>query len=243
MMRSLSTAKTGLEAQPIQLDTITHNLANANTPGLRADLLASRAVPVRGEGATTRVAALEATAGFDARGGPIQTTGRPLDAALSARGWFVLQAADGSEALTRHGGFEVSAEGTLVGHNGLPVLGEGGLISVPPGAAVHVAADGSLGIRGAGGAMQSVGRLKLVDPPAGDLRKGADGLMRLASGEPTEADPALRIVPGALEGSNVSVIEAMVSMIATARQYETQMKLLQQAEQNDQRGAQIIAAH
>ncbi len=243
MDRLIYTAASGARALMQRQDSLTHNLANANTPGFRADLLASRAVPVRGEGATTRVAALEATAGFDPRGGPIQTTGRALDAALPARGWFVLQTADGSEALTRHGGFEVSTDGTLVGHNGLPVLGDGGTINVPPGAVVHMGADGSLGLRGAGGAVQAIGRLKLVDPPAGELRKGADGLMRLASGEPTEADPALRIVPGALEGSNVSVIEAMVSMIATARQYETQMKLLQQAEQNDQRGAQIIAAH
>lgn len=243
MDRLIYTAASGARALMQRQDGLAHNLANASTPGFRADFVAFRAVPVRGEGASTRVDALEASAGFDPKSGPLQTTGRSLDVALPGRGWFVLQSADGSEGLTRHGGFEVSPEGTLVGPGGLPVLGEGGPISIPPQARVQFAADGSVSAQVGEAAPQSVGRLKLVDPPAAQLRKGEDGLVRLTSGEPAEADPALRVAPGAIEGSNVSVVEAMVSMIAAARQFETQMKLLQQAEQNDQRATQVIAAH
>jgi len=89
--------------------------------------------------------------------------------------------------------------------------------------------------------VQVIGRLKLVNPPAAELRKGTDGLLRMANGGDAEADPEVRLIPNAVEGSNVSVIEAMVGMMGASRQYETQMKLLQNAEQNDQRASQLLA--
>jgi flagellar basal-body rod protein FlgF len=241
MDRLIYTAASGARAIMQRQDTLTHNLANANTPGFRADEVAFRAVPVRGDGATTRVAAIEATAGFADRPGPLQSTGRDLDVALPAGGWFTLQAPDGTEAYTRHGGFVVDAQGALMAYNGLPVMGEGGPIDVPAGAQLSFGSDGTVTAQPPGGAAQVLGRLKLVNPPAAELRKGPDGLMRTLDGEPAQADPGVRAVSGALEGSNVSVIESMVGMIAAARQFETQMKLLQNAEQNDQRAAQLLA--
>ena len=86
-----------------------------------------------------------------------------------------------------------------------------------------------------------VGQLKLVDPAAADLAKGADGLVRLRSGDPADADPAVRVADGVLEGSNVNVVEAMVGMIEVARQFEMQMKLLQNTEANEQRAAQLLS--
>ena len=86
-----------------------------------------------------------------------------------------------------------------------------------------------------------MGRLKLVDPPAAELTKGGDGLVRLKSGEPAQADESVRVADGALEGSNVSVVEAMVGMIEVARQFEMQMKLLQTTETNEQRAAQLLS--
>ncbi len=243
MDRLIYTAAAGARALMQRQDGITHNLANANTPGFRADQVAFRAVPVQGQGATTRVVTLEASAGFDERAGPSQTTGRALDVALPGKGWLALQTPDGGEGYTRHGSLQVNAEGTLVAFNGLPVAGDGGAINVPPGTEVPIAADGTVTAKAAGGNQQLLGRLKLVNPPAADLTKGADGLMRLRNGDAAEADPAVRVASGALEGSNVSVIEAMVGMIAAARQYETQMKLLQNAEQNDQRATQLLGQH
>jgi flagellar basal-body rod protein FlgF len=185
--------------------------------------------------------ALEATAGFDAKAGPVQGTGRDLDVAVKGAGWLSVQTPDGGEAYTRNGGLQISADGTLVVYNGMPVAGEGGAtLNVPPGTRISIGADGTVTAKGESGPAQVVGRLKLVNPQAADLRKGADGLMRTASGEPAEADPAVRVTSGALEGSNVNVIEAMVGMIAAARQYETQMKLLQNAEQNDQHATQLL---
>jgi flagellar basal-body rod protein FlgF len=150
-----------------------------------------------------------------------------------------VQAADG-EAYTRAGGFEVQPDGTLTGAAGLPVVGDGGPITIPAGAQVTIAADGTITAQGAAGGPQNIGRLKLVNPPVGELQKSADGLLRMRGGEPAGADDTVRVNAGAIEGSNVSVVEAMVSMIASARQYETHMKLLQSADQNDQRAAQLL---
>ena len=128
MDRLIYTAAAGARALMQRQDGLSQNLANANTPGFRADQVAFRAVPVRGEGATTRVVSLEATAGFDDRSGPIQSTGRNLDVALRGAGYIAVQSLDGTEAYTRHGGLQVSAEGVLVAHDGLPVAGEGGAL-------------------------------------------------------------------------------------------------------------------
>jgi flagellar basal-body rod protein FlgF len=241
MDRLIYTAAAGARALMQRQDGITNNLANANTPGFRADQVAFRAVPVRGDGAPTRVVSLEASAGFDDRSGPIEQTGRSLDVAILGRGYLAVQAPDGGEAYTRAGALQVNDQGVLVSAAGLPVAGEGGQLTIPPGSSVTIARDGTVSAQGATGPAQTVGKIKLVNPEPGALRKGDDGLLRLEGGEEAAADETVRIGAGALEGSNVNVVEAMVGMIAAARQYETQMKLLQTAEQNDQRASQLLA--
>jgi len=243
MDRLIYTAASAARALMQRQDGITNNLANANTPGFRADQVAFRAVPVRGEGETTRVFAQEATAGFDDKSGPIETTGRGLDIAVKGKGYIAVQAADGSEAYTRHGGLEVNPEGVLVGAGGLPVAGEGGTLNIPANTTVAIAKDGTVTAQGSIGPAQTVGRIKLVNPPAAEMRKGVDGLLRMANGGDAEPDAEVQITAGALEGSNVNAVEAMVNMISAARQFDTQMKLLQNAEQNDQRAAQLLGNH
>ena len=175
---------------------------------------------------------------------PIQPTGRALDVAVKGEGYVTVQAADGTEAYTRDGSFDVTPEGTLVTRFGLPVAGEGGPLTIPANSTVSFGADGTVTATPAGGgAAQTVGRLKLVKPTdETPLKKGTDGLLRPVNGEDLPAENTVRIVSGSLEGSNVNVVEAMVDMISAARQFETQMKLLQNAEQNDQRAAQLLAA-
>lgn len=243
MDRLIYTAASAARALMQRQDGIANNLANANTPGFRADQVAFRAVPVRGEGAPTRVVALEASAGFDDHAGPVMTTGRGLDVAVLGQGYIAVQAPDGTEAYTRNGSFEVGASGVLLAAGGLPVSGSGGELNIPAGATVTIGRDGTVSAQAGSEPPQTVGRIKLVNPPAGDLRKGADGLLRMATGEDAAADEEVRLAAGALEGSNVNVVEAMVSMIAAARQFETQMKLLQSAEQNDQRASQLLGVN
>jgi flagellar basal-body rod protein FlgF len=220
-------------------EVVSHNLANVSTNGFRAELAAFRAVPVRGDGASSRVYALESTVGYSTAPGVVQTTGRPLDVAVKGNSWLAVQALDGTEAYTRAGALEVNAEGVLTDLQGRPVVGDGGPLTIPANAEVEVASDGTVSAKVGRERPQPLGRLKLVTPEA-PLQRGTDGLFRAAEGD-LAADPAARVQSGALEGSNVNAVESMVAMIAAARQFEQQMKALQTAEQKEQSAAKLLA--
>ena len=232
---SMSGAKATLQRQEL----LAHNLANVSTTGFRAELQAFRAVPVDGSGASTRVYTLESTPGYDATPGPIAATGRNLDVALKGKAWLAVQGLDGTEAYTRGGSLEVSADGTLTTRNGLPVLGDGGPIQVPANSEVAIGEDGTISSRVGNAKPSAIGRLKLVTPEA-QLIRGEDGLFRGADGDLT-ADATARVQDGALEGSNVSSVETMVAMISAARQFESQMKLMQTAKEDETAAAQLLS--
>ncbi len=241
MDRSIYTAMAGAKALAQRLETVSNNLANVSTSGFRADLAAFRAVPVRSDGtATTRVSTIEASTGFDAAAGPMQQTGRNLDVAVTGRGWIAVRTPAGDEAYTRNGALTLSSEGTLQTAEGFDVVGDGGTISVPPGMDVSIGDDGTVSAVAPGQRPTSVGKIKLVDPPPESLSKGPDGLMRAAGGG-ADDDPRVRLASGVLEGSNVNPVDAMVGMIALSRQFEVQMKLLQNADANDQRASQLLS--
>lgn len=239
MDRLIYLSMAGAKATMQRQDTLANNLANVSTTGFRAELAAFRAVPVEGSGASTRVYALETTPGYDSTPGQVSGTGRNLDVAMKGDAWLAVQGLDGTEAYTRAGSLEVSADGTLVTRGGLTVLGDGGPIQVPPNVELSIGGDGTVSATAAGGRSTSVGRLKLVTPEA-PLTRGTDGLFRAADELP--ADPNARLQDGALEGSNVSAVETMVAMIAAARQFEAQMKSLSTAEGNDKAAAQLLSA-
>ena len=232
---SMSGAKASMQRQ----DTLANNIANVSTPGFRAELQAFRAVPVEGSGASTRVYALETTTGYDASPGVVAATGRNLDVAVKGNSWLAVQSLDGTEAYTRGGSFEVSNDGTLTTRSGLPVLGDGGPIQVPQDSTITIGADGTISATSANGKSSPAGKLKLVTPDAA-LTRGDDGLFRSAGGD-LPADETARVQDGALEGSNVSAVESMVSMISAARQFEAQMKMISTAEQNEKSAAQLLA--
>jgi flagellar basal-body rod protein FlgF len=240
MDRMIYLSMAGAKANMQRQDVLAHNLANASTTGFRAELQAFRAVPVNGSGASTRVYALETTPGYDASPGVVSNTGRPLDVAMRGNAWLAVQGLDGTEAYTRGGSLDVNAEGAVTTTAGLTVLGDGGPIQAPPNSEVSVAPDGTVSAKGADGRNTKIGRLKLVTPDA-PLQRGADGLFRAAGGD-LPADATARLQDGALEGSNVSPVETMVSMIAAARQFEAQMRLLQTAEGNEKAAAQLLSA-
>jgi flagellar basal-body rod protein FlgF len=239
MDRLIYLSMAGAKATMQRQDSLANNLANVSTNGFRAELQAFRAVPVRGDGASTRVYALESTVGHNTAAGPMQTTGRNLDVAMQGNAWLAVQGLDGTEAYTRAGNLHVNAEGQLMTIAGLPVVGEGGPLSLPANADVEIAADGSITTRVGNGRPQQAGRLKLVTPEAPLLRSN-DGLFRAADGVDLIPDRTARVQSGALEGSNVSPVETMVAMISAARQFEQQMKMLQGAEQRDQGAAKLL---
>ena len=242
MDRLIYTAMSGANAAASRQAVLSNNLANASTNGFRAQLATYRAVPLRGEGATTRVFAVEATAGHSDTPGPAVRTDRSLDAMTSGNAWFTVQGLDGTEAHTRNGHFEISTDGTLVTGSGLPVLSNSGSpITVPVGAEVSIGQDGSISAKVGNQPANSIGRLKMVTPTGDDpLKRGDDGLFRPLSGDPLNNDDTARLHVGSLEGSNVNPIETMVGMIQTARQFEAQMRLLQTAESNDRSAGQLL---
>jgi flagellar basal-body rod protein FlgF len=221
-----------------------NNLANASTTGFKADLLASRAALLQGDGWDSRFYAPVTGLAMDASAGTVQQTGRDMDVAVDGAGAIAVQAADGSEAYTRAGNFRVSADGLLQTAAGQPVLADGGPLLIPPYQSLSIGHDGTVSVvpEGQGPAAQSVvGRIKLVNPPPDSLQKGGDGTLRTVDGAPLPADAAVKLTPGALEGSNVSAIGAMVQMIETSRQYELQVRLMQAAEKADQASSRLLS--
>lgn len=243
MDRIIYTSMTGASAAAHRQAVLSNNLANVSTNGFRAEMSTFRSVPLQGDGSKTRVFALEATSGHVETPGPVQRTGRNLDAMAVGNAWFAVQGLDGTEAYTRAGSFQVTQAGQIVTGTGLPVLSDGGgPIDVPQGAEVSLGSDGTISARVPGQQPQNIGRLKLATPtPEDPLRRGDDTLFRPRSGDPMPNDPNARLLSGATEGSNVNAVECMVGMIAASRQFEQQVRLMQTAESDDKSAAQLLS--
>ncbi|URQ60854.1 flagellar basal body rod protein FlgF [Pantoea alhagi] len=247
MDRAIYTAMGAANAALNRQAVTANNLANVSTNGFRAQLTAYRAVPVNGPGDATRVLSTESTPYNDYTMGSVNQTGLSLDVAMPQNGWLAVQLPDGSEAYTRDGNIEVDSEGQLR-VKGYPLMGDGGPLEIPPQAQVTIAPDGSVTALGAGDeptALAQIGRLKMVTAQPYLLRHGDDSLFHV---DPTvdenpilPADPALRLMPGALESSNVSPVKAMVDMIATARGFDMQMKVISAVDDNEKNANQLLS--
>ena len=244
MDRVIYTAVSGAKHTLEQQANVSNNLANATTTGFRAQLNTFRAAPVNGPGLATRTFVVDSTAGADFSAGPVQDTGRALDVAVQGKGWLAVQTADGGEAYTRGGSFKISPNGILQTKNGLNVAGEGGPISIPPDVNVAIAPDGtisSIPTTGTPNSVNVLGRVKMVNPDEKALKRGDDGLFRLTNGTQAPADASVRLIGGALEGSNVNVVESMVSMINLARQFDLNMKVVQTAQSDNDKATQLLS--
>lgn len=244
MDRLIYTAMTGAKHIVEQQATVSNNLANATTTGFRAQLDSFSAVPVVGPGLPTRTFVVDATVGADFRTGPIHQTGRELDVAVQGDGWLAVERADGSEGYTRHGSLKLNENGVLQTQSGLNVLGDGGPVTIPPDVIITIAKDGTISTVPSGstpGPTTVLGRVKLVNPPQESLVRGGDGLFGLRDGEAAEADANVTLIGGALEGSNVNVVDSMVNMISLARQFEMHMNMLKNAENNAAKADQFLA--
>lgn len=249
MDRMLYTAMSGAKNAMDQQSVVSNNLSNVTTTGFRAQLQAARSVPVQGEALlATRASVVTTTPGSDFSQGPVEFTGRTLDVAMQDDAWMAVLAEDGTETYTRRGDLQLDSDGVLL-NVGRPVMGEGGPIAVPQGAQVSIGADGTISAipEGVGPeALVEVGRIKLITPDEGGLARGDDGLFRAPPNEEggpgaLAADENATLISGALEGSNVSAVDAMVSMIDVARRYDMQMKVLSTADENAQRANGILS--
>jgi flagellar basal-body rod protein FlgF len=237
---AMTGARESMRAQAIN----SHNLANASTVGFRAELAAvTTQAAGDGDRSEARAFASITETGWSQSAGPLQSTGRDLDVAVEGDGWIAVQAPDGTEAYTRAGDLRLDATGAVRNGAGHPVLSGGGPLVIPPHASLVIGADGAVSIVPLGQGAETtarVGNIKLVKPDPAQLERGPDGLFRVKGGGDAPADASVRIVSGALEGSNVNVADAMVRMIELSRQFDMHMKTLRTVEENARNSASLM---
>ena len=244
MDKFLYIAASGAKQDFMATSVRANNLANAQTNGFKAQLEQARAMPAFGEGLATRVFSMTENPTNNYEGGPLITTGRPLDIAVQGDGWFSVQTQTGDEAFTRSGSLTMSADGALLDPKGNLMMGENGPIFLPvPINNITIAADGTISARLQGApenAMEDIGRLKLVNPPVDQIQRRQDGLFELKSGEVAPQDIQVSVKGGMLEGSNVNAVEEMVHMISIQRHYEMQVKLMNKADSLASQGNNLL---
>lgn len=221
----------GMAAQQLRLQLQSENLANADSPGYRREALAVRLSEARETGAPPP-AVLPVHSRIDETPGRLQATGNPLDLALEGDGYFAIDTPDGVR-YTRNGSFQLDPTGVLVTPDGHPVLGEAGPLILPDGP-ISVTPEGQVE---SGGAV--VGRLRIGDFPGNDaMRKAGNGRFGPANPEAVEARPArVNVVQGSLEGANVEPVAELTEMIATQRLFQSYQKIIQAADEMDQKAA------
>lgn len=235
----MSGAERVMRAQQVHAN----NLANVETPGFRANIEQSNARAIEGYGYSARHLNQLSADVVSGREGAQRETGRELDVAIQGEGLFAVQAGQGagtSEAYTRGGNFTLDSEGNLL-LGKLPVLGEGGPITLPPHSKVEVAADGTVSVLQPGQTqLQAVDKLKLVKPAFNQLSKNEAGLLVPRDGETLAADDTVRVSSGHLEASNVSAVEEMVSTMSLSRDFEMQMRLFKAADSMAEQGNRLM---
>ena len=260
MIRSLWIAKTGMEGQQTKLDTISNNLANVGTNGFKRggvlfeDLMYQNLRQTGAASSDQSVLPTGLQVGLGSRvsattrnfgQGTLQQSSNDLDLAIKGKGFFQITLPDGSTGYSRDGAFQVDANGQLVNSAGF-VLQPG--ITVPANAQkVTIAQDGTVNVNVPGQALpQAVGQITLANfiNPAGLEPRGQNLYAESASsGAPQAAAPGTNglgtLHQGAVEGSNVNVVEELVSMIATQRAYELNSKAIQTSDQMLQKLAQL----
>ncbi len=252
MNLALWVAKTGLDAQQTRMATISNNLANANTTGFKRgrvvfeDLMYQNLRQPGGQSTQQTEYNSGLTLGTGVRvvgteklftQGSMLPTDNAFDLAIQGRGFFQILMADGSAAYTRTGSFQINDQGQLVTAAGYPLQPP---ISIPPGAqSVTIGSDGTVSVVLPGQATPTqLGTLQLVDfinqsglQPRGENLYTESG----SSGPPQTSTPGLNgvgtLIQGALEGSNVNVVEELVNMIETQRAYEMSSKAIAATDQ------------
>ncbi len=243
MDKMLYVAMTGASQNALAQKAHANNLANISTSGFQRDLEQARSMPVFGDSFPARAYAMSERPATDFTPGAMQETGRDLDVAVGGDGWIAVQAPDGSEAYVRTASMNIDALGVLRAGNGMPIMGNGGPIAVPPEQKVEIGQDGTVSIRAMGEGprvMAEVDRIKLVNPDLKNMTKGLDGMIHTKSGQPADADGSVQLVSGFLEASNVNAVEEMTSVLALSRQFELHVKMMTTAKEGDEAMARVL---
>ncbi|WP_199464684.1 flagellar basal-body rod protein FlgF [Vibrio sp. bablab_jr001] len=246
MDRALFLAMSGAKQNMQAMQLRANNLANVSTTGFRADLEQARSMQAYGDGLPSRVFSMTERPGHNFQQGSVITTGRDLNITVQGDGWIAVMDKTGKEGLTRNGNLNIDANGLLLNGNGHPVLGETGApITLPvPLAKVEIGNDGTISVRPQGApadAMEIVDRIKLVRPDNQSLFKDVNGLFRAKDPNAAyDADASVKILTGAVEGSNVNAVGEMTSLIDLQRQFEMQVKMMSTAEDMDKSSDSLL---
>ena len=243
MDRLIWTAVTGMNASMARQRVIASNMANAQTTGFRAEVMAQTPMTLVGPSVQVRAMSDPAVRGARMDQGTFVATGRPLDIAVQGQALLTVQAPDGAEGYTRRGDLAVSPSGILVNGEGFAVLGEGGPITLPPGSSVSIAPDGAVLAADPAQPDQppaELGRIKLASWQGSTIEKGLDGLFRVKGGGILPADAEARVIPATLEQSNVRPAEVLVEMVEAQRLFEMRTQLIATARQIDEGGASLM---
>lgn len=252
MMNALWVSKTGLEAQDLALTTVSNNLANVATTGFKKDrpvfedlIYQIQRQPGANSSADSRLpSGLQLGTGVRTAGtqkvfteGSLEITDQPLDLAINGRGFFQILMPDGNIGYTRDGTFHINNEGVVVNVNGYPLEPE---ISIPDQTSeLTISQDGIVqAVMFGDPTPQGLGQIDTVDfiNPAGLQAAGGNIFMETAaSGAPQGGIPSEdgfgAMIQGALENSNVEVVEELVKMITVQRSYEMNSKVVSAADQ------------
>ncbi|MDO2947324.1 flagellar basal-body rod protein FlgF [Aeromonas simiae] len=238
-------AMSGAKENMNSLAVRSNNLANANTVGFKSDFEQARSMQAFGDGLPSRVFSKTERPGQNLEHGMLMTTGRDLDVALDGQGWIAVQDPKGGEAFTRMGNLQLSATGNLQTSTGLNVVDDAGspIVLPLPLEKIEITRDGTVSGRPEGAAAnlsEDFQRIKLVNPASDTVEKGEDGLFRRKDGKAEPAAAGVGLIAGSLEGSNVNVVDEMTNLIRLQRQFETQIKMMKTAEENDEAQTQLL---
>jgi flagellar basal-body rod protein FlgF len=252
MDRLVFTSNATIKEQATARQVLVNDLSNVSTVGFKSSYdVALQSVKVEGAGFDTRYQAQTVARDLIRMDpGPVMATGRPLDVALAGNAVLTVQAPNGDQAFTRRGDLKVNIQGQLENGSGHLVLGEGGPIAIPPGLLVRINPDGSIYARDpaqvGAAADVLVGQLRLRDASTVSLARREDGLFKVSE-KPDGTDIALtnvlpKVIPQALEGSNVRAMEAMTRLIDQSRSFETQIRIIKEMKGLDESGSSMMKA-
>jgi flagellar basal-body rod protein FlgG len=219
MLEGLYSAGAGMEAAQSQMDAVSNNIANQDTPGYQSEIvgfhdllyttdndLPSNAIV--GAGSATD------TLGFSQAQGSLQQTGNPLDLALAGPGYFQVRQPDGTIGLTRNGTMQLNARGQITTNLGMELVPP---ITLPKGtqpSQVSIAPNGTVNVAG-----KKVGQIQVVQVTAPDklLPRGNSVYAATTASGPVRAAKGVTMQQGYLEQSNVD-INTQISNMMTAQQ-------------------------
>jgi flagellar basal-body rod protein FlgF len=252
MDRLVFTSNATIKEQATARQLLVNDLANVSTLGFKSSYdVALQSVKVEGAGFDSRFQAQTISRDLIRMDpGPVMATGRPMDVAMAGNTVLTVQAPNGDLAFTRRGDLKVNIQGQLENGSGHLVLGEAGPITIPPGLMVSINPDGTIYARDPAQIGPApdvlIDRFRLRDVTGVSLARRSDGLFKVSE-KPDGTDIALtdrlpQVISQALEGSNVSAIEAMTRLIDHSRSFETQIRIIKEIKGLDESGASMMKA-